>query len=363
MGKSSPPSPPDPAKTAQAQGEINADTARLQRDLNTFDVRGPTGSVSYSPVDGDRLIQWTQLSPNQQALFTGQEQIGIKANDIASSQLDRLGGALSQPFNPTLPGVDQSSVNTGALPGLQSSVPNQTVQSGLDFSGLPGLTEGSVAERDSYRDALTARAQPDLDRARSAEMSRLLNSGIREGSQAWDSAMQQFDRQQVDLSNQATLAAGQEQSRIAGLGLANRGQLAGEATTAGTFANQAASQQFGQDVTGANLANQARNQGFNEQSANIALQQQARDKALQEAQTLRNQPLNEIAALASGQQVQQPTPVPTSPVGVAAPNYQGQVNANYDASLQNYYAQQQSRNAALGGLFGLGGSALGSWLA
>lgn len=71
-----------------------------------------------------------------------------------------------------------------------------------------------------------------------------------------------------------------------------------------------------------------------------------RQQAYQEALSERNQPINEIGALLSGSQVQQPTFQSTPQTGVAGADYIG-------ASNNNYQAQVASSNAKMGGLFGL----------
>jgi hypothetical protein len=72
------------------------------------------------------------------------------------------------------------------------------------------------------------------------------------------------------------------------------------------------------------------------------------------ALTNRNQPFNEVGALMSGSQVQQPTFVNTPTTGVNGTDVAGLINAN---SQQ----QQQAYQAKMGGLFGLGSAALGGW--
>ena len=72
--------------------------------------------------------------------------------------------------------------------------------------------------------------------------------------------------------------------------------------------------------------------------------------------TERNQPLNEITALMSGSQVQNPAFASTPQASVAGTDYAGMVRDNYNAAQQNYQAQLQQNNAMLGGLFGLGGT-------
>ena len=68
-----------------------------------------------------------------------------------------------------------------------------------------------------------------------------------------------------------------------------------------------------------------------------------------------NSPLNALTALQSGSQVSQPgvgQTASTAQTGIQSPNYAGLVS-------QNYQDQLSSSNAAMGGLFGLGGSLLG----
>ena len=66
----------------------------------------------------------------------------------------------------------------------------------------------------------------------------------------------------------------------------------------------------------------------------------------------RNQPLNEITALMSGGQVQQPGSPNWAGYGVAAPDLAGNI-------YQSYNQQQAQNNATMGGLFGLGGTIAG----
>jgi hypothetical protein len=75
---------------------------------------------------------------------------------------------------------------------------------------------------------------------------------------------------------------------------------------------------------------------------------------LNTALTMRNQPINEIGALISGGQVQQPSFVNTPSVSMNAPDVSGMM-------MNNWNQQMASRNAMIGGLSGLGGTALGGW--
>lgn len=156
----------------------------------------------------------------------------------------------------------------------------------------------------------------------------------------------------VDLNNAAT------ESRLMELGSARltpqlerqraslTSRLANQGVYQGSEAYDNAMRQFGQQE----------NDAYNE------LLLKGRGQAVQEALTERNQPINEITALMSGGQVQQPnfTNTPTAQVG--APDVAGMTYQSYQmgpyAQWQN---QQQNNQAMMGGLFGLGSAAAGGW--
>ena len=98
-------------------------------------------------------------------------------------------------------------------------------------------------------------------------------------------------------------------------------------------------------------------QGTNDAYNQLLLQ--GRGQAVQEALTERNQPINEITALLSQSQVSMPQfAAPTNQPQVPTVDYAGLVNQNYQQQLANYNMQNQNRQNMLGGLFGLGASAI-----
>lgn len=63
MGKSVKyPTPPDPVATANAQGEMNRDTAITQAELNMVDQQGPFGSLTYTRLPGQQTRQFDQAA-------------------------------------------------------------------------------------------------------------------------------------------------------------------------------------------------------------------------------------------------------------------------------------------------------------
>lgn len=83
-----------------------------------------------------------------------------------------------------------------------------------------------------------------------------------------------------------------------------------------------------------------------------------RQQAVSEALTERNQPLNELLALAGQGQVQMPQAAALPQTGIAGTDVAGITQNSYNQQMAAYNQQQQQSNSILGGLFGLGASAL-----
>ena len=101
MGKSAPqaPTPPDPVKTAQAQGTINKETAVAQANLNSINEYTPYGTSTYSVTgtnaDGTPIrSRTTTLDPAQQAIIDKQNAVTNSLNTVAQQQVGRVSSAL-----------------------------------------------------------------------------------------------------------------------------------------------------------------------------------------------------------------------------------------------------------------------------
>jgi len=87
-----------------------------------------------------------------------------------------------------------------------------------------------------------------------------------------------------------------------------------------------------------------------------------RSQAASELTAERNQPINEITALMSGGQVNQPNFGNTPSTQVAGTDIAGLTMDAYKyGPLAQYQANQANKSAMMSGLFGLGGAALGGW--
>ncbi len=178
----------------------------------------------------------------------------------------------------------------------------------FSYAGMPDAPVYDENARVAARDRIVARQEPQFDRQREALRTQLANSGITVGSDAWNDANRSFGSKENDYYLGADAASGAEAGRIFGL------------------------------------------------------QGDQRTRAIQEAQLLRTQPINEVSALlGTGPGVQQPNFVNTPQPQVQGTDVAGNINHAYDAELAAWQQQQQSQNSMLGSLFGLGGSALGGW--
>lgn len=86
-----------------------------------------------------------------------------------------------------------------------------------------------------------------------------------------------------------------------------------------------------------------------------------RGQAASELTAERNQPINEITALMSGGQVNQPQFGNTPQTGVANTDIAGITQQGYENALIPWKQKNAQQQAMMGGLFSLGGAALGGW--
>lgn len=103
--------------------------------------------------------------------------------------------------------------------------------------------------------------------------------------------------------------------------------------------------------------------GLNKSNAYNNMYLQGHNTAVQDILAQYNTPLNTLNALKTGAQVQQPSLgqlAPTAQSGIQPANYAGYALDAAGLANQQYQSQMQSQNATMGGLFGLGGQALGA---
>ena len=266
----------DPQKTAAAQTQSNINTASANSVIGNANERGPLGNVDYTisgyeNVGGVQVPKYTRtttLSPEQQRLYEQQTALGGQMNDIAGRQLTNLDYTLSQPLN------------------------------------MDGLPEAPTADRGRYEEAMYARLQPQMDRDRAALETKLANSGIMPGSEAYREAIALNDRSMNDLRSQTVLNAGNY-----------------------------ALQEYGMSTD-------------------------ARSRALNERLQMRNQPINEISTLMNGGQVTMPQFQGYQGGNVAGTDIAGITQQNYQNQMAAYEQKLKQQNSMMGGIGSLAGTIL-----
>jgi len=171
------PKAPDPVTTAAAQTSSNIDTALLSNQINMTNQEGPWGSTMYDQSGAStytdsfgkthtipQFTQTTTYNPEQQAIFDKTTQTQTNLADLATEQSAKFKDYLNDPFE----------FNN---------------QDAADWS----------------YDLASSRILPQQQEAQKALETRLVNQGLRPGTQAWDSEMRRMTNANTDQMNQLAL--------------------------------------------------------------------------------------------------------------------------------------------------------------
>lgn len=290
------PQPPNAGSVIAQQSQANVNSAIAQGMLNNTNQYGPYGSVTYDIIGTNKVGDGNgglidvpkyqanvNLSPEQRRLYDTQTQIAQGTSDLGNAYVSRIRDATATPFN---------------------------------YDGLPTAPTYDEQFRQQRLDTILQRAQPQMDRARSAYEQRLADQGIGIGDEAYKTGWDQFERGQNDF-------------------------------------------RLGADL-----------QSMTEAERAYALAANTRDRAIQERANLRTQPINEVAALlGTGPGVQNPNFVNTPQVQVGPTDVSGIYGNNFAGQMSGYNSQMQQQQAAAAqgaqsqqgmqsGLFGLGSAAI-----
>jgi Chaperone of endosialidase len=380
MGKPDAPTPPNPYQTAAAQTGTNVATGVANAFLNNMNQRTPTGSLNYD-VTGN--YSWQDPSTGQtyniprftstQTLTPDQEAIRNR-NENTQGNLARMGDTLSLNMENLLSNrMDMSGAPAAGDPNAITNVPQAAtsydpggaIQTGFGDAGDITRSYGAgdfSADRSHVEDALMARINPQLAQERGRIEQQLADQGIRYGSQAYTSAMDNYNRQATDTRFGAIGQAGQEQQRMMDMAAKRAGfensaqqQAYEQQLGRGSFYNAAQAQQNSQNAALAGFGNAGLAQQLAQAQSGFNARNAGRNQWMQEQYAQRNQPLNEISALMSGSQVTQ-TPWLNSPTSqIATTDIGGLINQNFAQQSQNYQSANQNWQSTIGGLLGLGG--------
>lgn len=307
MGKKSKPAPPpapDYTALANQQAQQSQQLAQQQTQANRPTQVTPWGTSSWSQDPSGEWTQKIELTPQQQAALESQLSTQQGLSGLAQGMIGRVGESFGKPMD------------FGKLPAA-GAVPT-----------AGALPEADAAERQRIENALFERMRPEHERAQAGLEGQLQNMGLTRGSEAWNREMERMGKQQAGERFNALSMGGEEMQRLFNMGMAKQGQ------------------QWTQGLQGAELANVLRNQG------------------LQEMLMQRNQPLNELTALMSGQQVGMPSMPGFQGAGMGQnANLLGAAQQQYQSGLDAYNANAAQRSAFGGGIGsligGVGGAMLG----
>jgi hypothetical protein len=315
------------------QGAANVEAARLGARLGRPDIISPWQTTTFQEYEPDRYLQATSLTPEYEGLRRGD--VGIQSG-LQGLAAGRLGQIQTDPFTTEgmvgEPGPFQYS-SVGAQPEYSTEAATYALPG---FADLNTYTSNAASE---FFNRAVGRLNPQFDRAERGLRTQLINSGIPEGSDAYNEEMRLFNQQKNDalaeLSTQSIFQGQGLQSSILSNVLMGRGQQLGEIGTE----YQIAQAQRGQDIT--------------EQQQQVALQRQARDRQIAEAIRLRQQPMSELSALMTGTtpftQIAAQGPPGIAPVAGPAPVDLGAIAAAQQAdALARYQGAQQQQATLLG---------------
>jgi hypothetical protein len=254
----------------------------------------------YSPY-GAQTVTYEGDVPTVTQTLTPESQKILEAQNATKLGLANLGS--------------QGITTAQKVMGTPFEFGGPSVQTALDTSQVAKMP---VNAGTTGQEAIMSRLEPSLAKNRVSTETQLINQGLRPGSEAYNNAINLLGQQENDAKTQAALQG-------LNLDISSNAQAFNQALQSGQFGNTA--------------------------------QQQALAQAILQRQI----PLNEITALMSGSQIQNPqfgayqgANVQAAPIANATAQ-QGQY-------AQNLYNQQAATaNAQNSGLFQLGGSALGAY--
>jgi hypothetical protein len=346
---------PDVARWA-AQSGLSPDQAALMQFNNYGNAEGRTGW--QAPTGGNASnISGLPAAATSFASFSPQAYLAANPDVLAYAQANGLNPTQFAIQHYNQYGVGENRAGTNQI---QSSLGAQG-----DITKTYGPADNFSADRQRVEDSLMARMNPQLQIEKQGIQQQLADQGIRYGSQAYSDAMMNYSRQADDARFAAINQAGTEQQRMVTeaaqqAAFQNAAQQQGyeQQLGAGQFANAAQGQLFGQNAQMAQFGNLGLAQQLQQQQAAFNAAQAQQGAYLQQQYAQRNQPLNEIAALLSGSQVQQPNFINTPGAQIPTTDVAGLVNQNFAQQLGIYQQQSTNQNQLIGGLLGFGAGAL-----
>lgn len=274
--------------------------------------KGGGGGGSPPPAPDPAATAAAQAAANkeavrEQAVVNQIDQFTPYGSMVYSGEIGQPGRAVTQTLAPEQQAIldlnNQAATKYGQTANNQLDAVQGTLSQPLDLSALGAAPVANEGYRNQVADSLYGRVNPQLDRDREILQTQLANQGIQIGSEAYQDAVGDFDRSRNDMRLAIDAQAGNEMQRQFGL----------EAAT--------------------------------------------RDRATNELIQQRTQPLNELASMLTGSQVQSPSFVNTPQAPALPADIMGATYGSYNGQLNAYNTQQQIASADRQGLYNLLGTA------
>tara|TARA_R110000744_G_scaffold360576_1_gene468139 strand:+ start:514 stop:1944 length:1431 start_codon:yes stop_codon:yes gene_type:complete len=402
MGKQAP-QVPDYRGAAESTAQASKEATNQQNYANRPDQFSPFGSLTYGteevvdPATGQKVTKWTQnqaLNEQSQAALDSQLAVTRGKSEMGAGMIDRTSRELGQQmdfdqFGELNRGAKAEAIDMTGLPEGVSSIEakeygSPTLDTNLDYSNAPEIGDNNQY-RNQAEDALYNRSAKRLDtrfgQGKEALEVKLAGQGLAPGDQAYDAAMGNFTDSRNDAyssaQNDAITMGGAEATRNFGMDTDRRKMATGETASQFNARNQALQSQQGMDLSSGGqqyaeavgagaFQNSARSQALAEQTAikdrgytnaqDAANNANAlRTSAINEEQNRRQQSLNEMNAVLSGQQV---NPAQMAPINLssraASADYSGAMRDRYDADTARTNASNQTMQGLMGGATGIG---------
>jgi hypothetical protein len=219
------PASPNYELAAQQQGEANLNAAKGTVALSNPNQINPFGSQTYTIGPDGRPVQTQQFSADQQQRL-------FDLNSILPSITNNIKEQTAKPI---------------------SSYDFQKVLNPEDVSLKPITTDITAGGVNTISDALRAREQPRMDRARQQKEAQLLTRGFNPGTEGWNEAMDDLSRSENDFNLGLVAQSGQEQSRL--FDLQSRARLQDQGESQAVFDSQMRKREaeIGEQVTARTL--------------------------------------------------------------------------------------------------------------
>jgi hypothetical protein len=288
-------SPSPPPAPDYAGAAKEQGAANIESARATAKLSNPN---TYTPY-GTQLVSYEGDIPTIRQTLNPTAQKALEAQQNVQLSLANLG----QQGATTASNVLDKPFNFGG-PAVQTS---------LDTSGIAKMPVNAGM---TGQEAIMQRLEPSLAKQRVSTETQLINQGLRPGTEAYNNAINLLGQQENDARTQAV-------------------------------------------TQGLNLDIGANAQGFNQAVQSGQFGNTAQQQALAEAIQQRQMPLNEITALMSGSQIQNPQFGAYQGATVAPPPIFQASTAKGMFDANSYNQQVASANANTAGLYSLGGAAIG----